>query len=182
MNRSRRLGCLPFVLVAGLLAVAVWAFAPGPVLESIQKPVYTAQLAAMAPPDTLPVPVAGVAPEAIADTWGAARSGGRTHEGTDIFAERGTPVVSATEGLVVEVGTNSLGGNVVWVQGPGREAHYYAHLEDYQPGLASGDRVAVGDTLGFVGDSGNAQGTPPHLHYGIYRASGAVNPYPRLAP
>ena len=136
----------------------------------------------MAPPDTLPVPVAGVSASQLADTWGAARSGGRQHEGIDIFALRGTPVVSATEGIVNRVGTNSLGGTIVGVIGPGREWHYYAHLEAHADGLAEGQVVAPGDTLGTVGTSGNAAGTPPHLHYGIYRTGGAINPYPRLAP
>lgn len=179
--RRRRAGCLlPALLLAGL-AAAVYVFAPEAV-GSLRAPSATARLALMAPPDTLPVPVAGVAPGQLADTWGAARSGGRTHEGIDIFAAGGTAVVSATEGVVSRVGTNPLGGNVVWVTGPGREAHYYAHLERAREGLTSGDLVAPGDTLGYVGTSGNAAGTPPHLHYGIYRPGGAVNPYPRLAP
>ena len=178
-QRRRRPGCLlPALLIVGL-AAAVAVCAPEAV-GSLRAPSATARLALMAPPDSLPVPVAGVAPGRLADTWGAARSGGRSHEGIDIFADRGTAVLSATEGVVSRVGTNSLGGNVVWVTGPGREAHYYAHLEDYAPGIAAGDLVVPGDTLGFVGTSGNAAGTPPHLHYGIYRASGAVNPYPRL--
>ena len=179
--RRRRSGCLfPFFVLAGL-AGAVAVFTPE-LAEGFRQPVYSARLAAMAPPDTLPVPVAGVAPGDLADTWGAARSGGRQHQGIDIFAPRGTPVVSATEGVVQRVGENSLGGTVVGVVGPGREWHYYAHLEAHADGLAEGQIVAEGDTLGSVGTSGNAAGTPPHLHYGIYRAGGAVNPYGRLAP
>ncbi|MEM6327048.1 MAG: M23 family metallopeptidase [Bacteroidota bacterium] len=173
----RRLGCWIPVLGLIVLAVAASVLVPG-----VQAPIYSARLAAMTPPDTLPVPVVGVAPRDLADTWGAARSGGRRHEGIDIFAPRGTPVVSATEGVVSRVGGNVLGGTVVGVVGPGREWHYYAHLDAHAPDLAEGQRVAPGDTLGFVGATGNAVGTPPHLHYGIYRVGGAVNPYPRLAP
>ena len=113
-------------------------------------------------------------------TWGAARSEGRTHQGIDIFARRGTPVIAATEGLVARIGENRLGGTVVWVYGPGRQRHYYAHLDRVAETLETGDRVAVGDVLGYVGNTGNARGTPPHLHYGIYAMGGAINPYPLL--
>ena len=174
--RRRRSGCLPVVLLLVGLAVA-----GGLLVPALGEPLYTAQLAAQAPPEVLPVPVAGVAPSDLADTWGAPRSGGRRHEGIDIFAPRGTPIVSATEGVVLSVGTNPLGGNVVRVLGPGREMHYYAHLDAFGR-HADGARVAAGDTLGFVGTTGNAAETPPHLHYGIYRPGGATNPYPRLAP
>ena len=71
-----------------------------------------------------------------------------------------------------------LGGRQVWVLGPARERHYYAHLDDWAPGLQTGDVVQPGTLLGFVGTTGNAQGTPPHLHYGIYGADGALNPWP----
>ena len=133
-------------------------------------------------PAHLPVPVAGVRPGDLADTWGGPRSGGRRHQGIDIFAPRGTPVLSATPGLVAWVGENRLGGQTVRVLGPGLEWHYYAHLDRYGA-YVSGDAVQAGDTLGYVGTTGNAVGTPPHLHYGIYVCPGsAVNPYPRLAP
>ncbi len=130
-------------------------------------------------PVSLPVPVQGVAPRRLADTWGAARSGGRTHQGIDIFAKRGTPVLAATEGVVTRIGENTLGGQVVWVMGPGRQMHYYAHLDGYAD-IRRGQLVAPGDVLGFVGNTGNAKGTPPHLHYGIYAGGGALNPYPLL--
>ncbi len=132
------------------------------------------------PPTALPVPVQGVAARGIADTWGAARSGGRTHEGVDIFAPRGTAVVSSTLGLVASVREGGIGGRQVWVLGPGRERHYYAHLDDWAEGLAAGDVVYPGTVLGTVGTTGNARGTPPHLHYGIYGSGGATNPWPRL--
>ncbi len=117
--------------------------------------------------------------QGLADTWGAARSQGRTHEGIDIFAPRGMPIQSTTQGIVSKVGNNNLGGRVVVVVGPGGAGHYYAHLEDYAD-ISPNDWVNAGDIIGYVGDSGNAKGTPPHLHYGIYINGSAVNPYPLL--
>lgn len=115
----------------------------------------------------------------LTDTWGAARSQGRSHEGIDIFAPRNTPVQSTTQGVVSKVGENTLGGRVVVVVGPGGAGHYYAHLEDYAD-ISPNDWVNQGDVIGYVGDSGNAKGTPPHVHYGIYINGNAVNPYPLL--
>ena len=126
------------------------------------------------------VPVAGVGVRNITDTWGGARDGGRRHQGTDIFAKRGTPVLSATDGIVVRIGDYGIGGRHAWVMGPGGERHYYAHLDDWAPGLHAWQRLRAGEPLGSVGNTGNASTTPPHLHYGIYGESGAVNPHPRL--
>lgn len=131
------------------------------------------------PPRALPVPVSGVAVARLQDNYGAPRSGGRSHEGIDIFAPRHTPVVSTTEGFVLAVRTNRLGGNVVWVAGPAGWRHYYAHLEGWST-LEDGQWVEPGTILGYVGNSGNAAGTPPHLHYGIYTPNGVVNPFPLL--
>lgn len=132
------------------------------------------------PPERLLVPVEGVRPARIADTFGAPRGRTRLHQGVDIFAPRGTAVVSATDGLVVSVRERGLGGRQVWVLGPGGERHYYAHLDDWAFGLREGDAVRAGYLLGTVGDTGNARGTPPHLHYGVYTHGGAVDPLPRL--
>lgn len=115
----------------------------------------------------------------LTDTWGAARSQGRSHEGIDIFAERGTPIQATTQGIVSKVGEDALGGRVVMIIGPGGAGHYYAHLEDYAD-ISPNDWVNTGDIIGYVGDSGNAKGTPPHVHYGIYINGSAVNPYPLL--
>jgi hypothetical protein len=146
---------------------------------TIERALYTMRLAAMPKPATLPVPVEGVRTRALRDTWHGARSEGRKHEGIDIFAKRGTPVLSSTEGIVAQVGTNRLGGLVVWVVGPGGQRHYYAHLDRYAD-VEAGMRIEAGRVLGFVGNTGNAKGTPPHLHYGIYDVGGAINPYPLL--
>ena len=150
----------------------------GPYLKQM---LYAMRLAAMPVPAALPVPVRGVAPRALRDTWHGARSEGRKHEGIDIFARRGTAVLAATEGIVLRVGTNRLGGQVVWVLGPGGQRHYYAHLDRYAE-IDNGQRVRPGTILGYVGTTGNAAGTPPNLHYGIYEAGGAINPYPFLRP
>ncbi|WP_208278810.1 M23 family metallopeptidase [Massilia oculi] len=167
------------VLLRTLFAAIVLVLAYGLLEPYIERALYTMRLAAMPKPQALPVPVEGVRQRALRDTWGGARSEGRKHEGIDIFARRGTPVVSSTEGIVTQVGTNRLGGLVVWVLGPGGQRHYYAHLDSYsdvQPGM----RIEAGRVLGHVGDTGNAKGTPPHLHYGIYDTGGAINPYPLL--
>lgn len=131
----------------------------------------------------LSMPVKGVKSNQIKDTWGAARSEGRKHQGIDIFAKRGTPVLSATQGIVSQVGLNTLGGKVVWVVGPQLSRHYYAHLDDYAAEIRVGDWVEEGEVLGYVGNTGNAKNTPPHLHYGIYlTGEGATNPYAYLKP
>ena len=81
--------------------------------------------------------------------------------------------------MVLRVGPDRLGGRTVMILGPGGVRHYYAHLERYAE-LSRGEWIKAGQVVGFVGDSGNARGTPTHLHYGIYTPSGAVNPYPLL--
>jgi murein DD-endopeptidase MepM/ murein hydrolase activator NlpD len=167
-------------LVRLLVTLALLALAASWLRPWAERAVKVVRLLCEAPPLALPVPVEGVRASRIANTWGASRSGGRRHEGTDIFAPRGTPVRSTTRGLVVRKGWNRLGGRVVSVIGPGGQRHYYAHLEQFA-GPGPGDWVEEGDLLGFVGNSGNAAGTPTHLHYGIYAASGeALNPHPLL--
>ena len=131
----------------------------------------------------LPVPVKGISRNQLRDTWGSARSHGRSHEGIDIMAERGTKVYSATEGLVADLRNNNLGGKVIWILGPSGSWHYYAHLDGHKRGLNVGDYVHKGDLIGYVGNTGNARATAPHLHYGIYlngKGRGAVNPYSYL--
>jgi murein DD-endopeptidase MepM/ murein hydrolase activator NlpD len=133
-------------------------------------------------PTQLSVPVEGVSPSQLVDTWGGPRSGGRHHKGIDIFGKRGQNIRSTTDGVVVFVGELSLGGRTVWVLGPGGKWHYYAHLEKYG-NVRPGQWIRAGHLVGMVGDSGNAKGTPPHLHYGIYLLFGrAINPYPLLHP
>ena len=130
----------------------------------------------------LRVPVRGTSKRRIADTFGAPRGGGRAHEGLDIFAAAGTPVVSATGGIVSRVSTNTLGGLVIYTLGAGGRTYYYAHLSRYGR-FKEGDIIKPGDVLGYVGNTGNARGTPPHLHFGVYEMDWtAVNPYRLLSP
>jgi murein DD-endopeptidase MepM/ murein hydrolase activator NlpD len=135
------------------------------------------------------VPVKGVSPSKIEDSFDAPRDGGRRHDAVDILAPRGTPVVSATDGWVLRVGTNSLGGNVVWTSDPDqRFVHYYAHLDRYARGIRAGERVQRGTVLGYVGTTGNAPPNVPHLHFQVMRVNDAkrwwdgtpVNPRPFL--
>jgi peptidoglycan LD-endopeptidase LytH len=164
---------------AALMVAVVWllAVAARPLAERTWF-VYT--LAVEQPSAALPNPLAARPTTRIVDSWGNPRTGGRRHEGIDIFAPKDTPVRSTTRGIVTRVGTNRLGGQTVWILGPGLERHYYAHLNRYAE-FREGDRVAPGDVIGYVGDTGNARGGPAHLHYGIYAHGGAQNPYPRLA-
>jgi murein DD-endopeptidase MepM/ murein hydrolase activator NlpD len=142
--------------------------------------VKVARLYAADPPARIFMPVAGVTRKQIANTWHAPRGNGRRHEGQDIFAKRGTPIYSATRGYVYNIGENNLGGQTVSVIGAGGRVYYYAHLDSYAEGLTEGDYVTPQTKLGEVGTTGNAQGTPPHLHFGVYTPSGAIDPLPLI--
>lgn len=112
----------------------------------------------------------------IGSYWGDMRDGGkRDHKGIDIFAKKGTPVIAATEGKIKFTGEKGLGGKQIWLRDRKRQQSlYYAHLDSIIPGL---NKVKAGDTIGFVGNTGNARTTPPHLHFGIYRSrQGALDP------
>jgi murein DD-endopeptidase MepM/ murein hydrolase activator NlpD len=163
-----------------LLALAAGAIAASiPVVRpAAERAWFIYTLATEGVPAHLPNPVDAAIARRLANSWGAARAGGRRHEGIDIFAPKGTPVVSTTRGIVTRVGMNRLGGRIVGVLGPGLEWHYYAHLDRFGT-FGEGDIVQAGDVLGYVGNTGNARSTPSHLHYGVYR-DGAKNPYPRL--
>jgi murein DD-endopeptidase MepM/ murein hydrolase activator NlpD len=164
-----------FVLAA-LAAAGYWSWGQPFML----KPRTLRELSRLPPPATLAMPVEGVEAARVDDGFGAPRGRDRTHAGLDIFAERGTPVLSATRGVVSSISETGLGGKQVWVLGPARERHYYAHLDGWTENLAVGDVLWPGDPLGIVGDTGNARGTPPHLHYGVYGAAGAYDPLPLL--
>jgi hypothetical protein len=119
---------------------------------------------------TISFPIAGGGTQDIGGGLGEPRSHG-THQGCDIFAAYGAPVVAVTSGEVVKIGENSLGGMRVSVQDSQGNIHYYAHLSGYANGLALGQTVTSGQLVGYVGTSGNAQGTSPHLHYSINEGS-----------
>ena len=119
-------------------------------------------------------PVAGHDAGAIGSWFGDSRDGGaRSHRGVDIFAPRGTLALAAADGIVTSVATTALGGRVVWLaaRALGLE-FYYAHLEEQL--VSRGERVRAGDPIGRVGNTGNARGTRPHLHFGVYRGGGQV--------
>lgn len=127
-------------------------------------------------------PVASAAKQHIGSVFGDARDGGRrSHEGIDIFAARGTPVIAAADGTVGRVGDNRLGGKVVWLRPESGGINlYYAHLDSQL--VDPGQLVRTGDTLGFMGNTGNARTTPPHLHFGVYGTGRAVDPLPFIRP
>ena len=143
-------------------------------------------------PAGLAVPVAGIKPEQLVDTFKQARAGGaRVHDAIDIMAAEGTPVVAAADGTVEKLFFSKGGGGIsVYVRSPDQQwSYYYAHLQGYAPGLAEGQQVKRGQVLGRVGHTGNANPEGPHLHFAVNRMEpgwkwhqGApVNPYPLLA-
>lgn len=128
-------------------------------------------------------PVAG--PVEFIDSWGYPRMMGSPsahwHQGTDIFATAGTPLVASENGVLNRVGSASLGGIKLWVIGESGNEYYYAHLSAFAEGVAEGKRVRAGEVIGYVGDTGNAKGTSPHLHFEIHPDGlGPANPYPLL--
>ncbi len=128
---------------------------------------------------SLAFPVSGRDSRAVQSFFGADRdAGARQHHGIDIFAPRGTPALAAARGIVRSIAPNNLGGNVVWLSDTDHgQTLYYAHLDRHN--VVAGQEVNAGDTVGFIGNTGNARTTPPHLHFGVYRRGrGPVDPYP----
>lgn len=137
------------------------------------------------------LPVAGVRPEQLSDTFTQARGGGtRVHDAIDIMAPRGTPVVAAVGGTVEKLFTSKPGGLTVYVRSPDRRTiTYYAHLDAYVTGLKEGQVLRAGQQIGTVGSTGNANPSGPHLHFAVMKTTPdsnwwepatAVNPYPLL--
>jgi murein DD-endopeptidase MepM/ murein hydrolase activator NlpD len=198
----RKFGIWTIVILTGLISSAVtsafWliAFNRGPV----GTPPEPRQAAGQAPPTKaeleigpsgLAIPVAGIKPEALANTYQAARSGGRVHNAIDIMAPHGTPVVASAPGVVEKLFFSQGGGGIsVYVRSPDKQwIFYYAHLEAYAPGLKEGQAVKQGDVLGTVGSTGNASPSGPHLHFAVNKMApgddwhdgSPINPYPLLA-
>lgn len=145
------------------------------------------------PPDlgrrSLLVPVQGVRPDQLADTFDDLRGGDRVHEALDIMAPRGTPVVAVENGRVAKLFESDAGGLTVYQFDPSETyTYYYAHLDRYAPGLAEGQRLERGQLVGYVGATGNANPEGPHLHFAIFQLGPEkkwwegvpINPYPVL--
>jgi murein DD-endopeptidase MepM/ murein hydrolase activator NlpD len=121
-------------------------------------------------------PVAGAV--SFSDTWGDPRSGGRSHQGVDMIAARGTPIVAIFSGRINRFSTSSLGGNSIYFTSDAGELYYYAHLDSYAD-VGAGQSVPAGTVIGYNGSSGNAPDWLPHLHFEYHPGGGAaVNPYP----
>lgn len=137
----------------------------------------------------LEVPVLGVGRDGLRATFAERRGDSRTHEAIDILAPKGTPVVAVEDGTIARLFMSDGGGLTIYQFDPtGRYAYYYAHLDAYAPDLRDGDRVTRGQTLGFVGVTGNAPKDTPHLHFAIFELTEAkhwwqgtpIDPYPIL--
>jgi murein DD-endopeptidase MepM/ murein hydrolase activator NlpD len=197
------------VVVTATLTSAAWVVVGGsyvlPGRAAVQSgptsltssPAQTAAAAPMgaaavpATSSSLLIPVAGIRPDQLTDTFTAARAGGqRVHDAIDIMAPAGTAVLAAAPGTVEKLFLSKDGGNTIYLRSTDRRTiHYYAHLRDYAPGLKEGQTVEQGQRLGSVGSTGNANPAAPHLHFAIlqttpdahwWEPTTAMNPYPLL--
>ncbi len=176
-----------FVLMIGAALASMIRFT-GPRPPEAEPATLPAQVVATG---ALVLPVVGVPRAAITDTWGQSRAGGaRAHQGTDIMAPRGTPVVAVAPGSIEKLFLSQAGGITLYTRSPDRRwSYYYAHLSGYAAGVAEGMRVEAGQVIGYVGDTGNAGTGNHHLHFGVARTAPQdrwyqgqpVNPYPLLA-
>lgn len=144
----------------------------------------------LAPGASLLIPVRGIRPDQLRDSYHEGRSGGRTHNAIDIMAPVGTPVLAAADGTIHRLRTGGLGGVTIYQIGTdGRTLYYYAHLQRYAAGIRDGSPVRRGQVIAYVGDTGNAGPGNYHLHFSVgrlpdprrYWESQNVNPYPLLA-
>jgi len=135
------------------------------------------------------IPVAGVKPEQLQDTFTYARSEGRSHDAIDILAPAGTPVLAVSDGELVKLFQSDRGGTTIYQLSPDKKlVFYYAHLQRYADGIAAGKYVRQGEVIGYVGDTGNAGAGNYHLHFSIaaladpkrYWEGTNINPYPLL--
>ncbi len=169
--------------------------APLPPVPSSPRPAVATDLARAGgaadgdPPAGLLLPVAGVDPARVTDTFDDARGSERRHEALDIMAPAGTPVLAVADGTIEKLFTSERGGLTIYQFEPtGTYAYYYAHLQAYAPGIVEGQPVRRGDVLGTVGSTGNADPAAPHLHFAVFRLTPEkqwwtgepINPYPLL--
>ncbi len=162
---------------------------PAPTAAPSRYSLATVADATLASHDLL-LPVAGVSPDQLQDSFDVPREGNRFHHAIDIMAPRGTPVLAADDGRVLRVSSNTLGGLTVYtIDRSGQFVYYYAHLEGYARGLKAGRIVFKGDTLGYVGTTGDAPDNTPHLHFqilrmppnGKYWEGDPIDPFPLLS-
>jgi len=141
-------------------------------------------------PADLAIPVAGIKPNQLVDTFTQARAGGRRHDATDIMAPEGTPVIAAADGTIEKLFNSVRGGITIYERSADqRWVYYYAHLLAYAPGLHEGQQLRRGQVIGRVGHSGDASAAGPHLHFAINQMAPGerwwhgtpINPYPLLA-
>ena len=164
----------------------------GPVVTVEPKnapPVVVAQQVEVSP-SGLALPVVGIKPDQLTDTFDAARSQGRRHDAIDIMAAEGTPVIAAADGTVEKLFTSVRGGLTIYERSPDQKwEYYYAHLSAYAPGLAEGQQIKRGQVIARVGHTGDASAAGPHLHFAINTMAEGdhwwngtpINPYPLLA-
>lgn len=196
-RRSRLASRVALLALALVVVAAAPAGAAGGADDGPRGPAARRVVTGDAPVVAIVFPVAG--PHRFVDDWHAPRDGGtRLHQGIDIFADKHTPVVAAVDGTVVQVrvADGNRAGNMVVLAGDDGRRYYYVHLDNdapgtddgsnrpefaFAPGIAIGVRVGAGDPLGYVGDSGNAENTPAHLHFEIVGPDGVnLDPYPSL--
>jgi len=141
-------------------------------------------------PAGLAIPVAGVKPGQLSDTFDQARAAGRRHDAIDIMASEGVAVIAAADGTVEKLFNSALGGTTIYERSADRKwVYYYAHLSAYAPGLHEGQQLKRGQVIARVGHSGDASAAGPHLHFAINQMGPSdrwwngtpINPYPLLA-
>jgi murein DD-endopeptidase MepM/ murein hydrolase activator NlpD len=159
-------------------------------VKPAQAPPVTVAEQILVQPSGLALPVVGIKPDQLTDTYDAARGAGRRHDAIDIMAAEGTPVIAAADGKVEKLFNSARGGTTIYVRSPDQKwVYYYAHLQRYAPGLHEGQDVKRGQVIALVGHTGDASAAGPHLHFAI-NSMGAgerwwngtpINPYPLLA-
>jgi peptidoglycan LD-endopeptidase LytH len=201
--KLRILLCVVFLVIVSLVWLAI-RYRTTPVLPSVELPSTSpAAVGTPLPPEPTPtpeianfvgqvnliIPVAGVHPDQLIDTFDDARSEGRVHDAIDIPAAAETPVLAAANGKILKLFQSDRGGTTIYqLNANGDLVFYYAHLSHYAEGLAEGDVVNQGQVIAYVGDSGNAGAGNYHLHFSIAAVSDPkrywegtnINPYPLL--
>jgi murein DD-endopeptidase MepM/ murein hydrolase activator NlpD len=205
MAKLRILLCVVFLVIVSLVALAI-TFRTTPLLPAVELPPSSPiAIGTPLPPDPDPtptpeatsfvgqvnliIPVAGVRPDQLIDTFDDARSEGRVHDAIDIMAAAETPVLAAADGKILKLFNSERGGTTIYqLNANGDLVFYYSHLARYADGLAEGDMVKQGQVIAYVGDTGNAGAGNYHLHFSIAAVSDPkrywegtnINPYPLL--